>query len=342
MKKKFLSLGVIAILIIMLVTLTGCENKQEDIKNNLKESEKVFDRSKLKVGDYVEYQYDTADNYILKGDISGYKQGNTYKDQEIKQEQLRFRIYNIDEKTGRVDLISATPTRQKIIIGGSSGYNNGVYFLNEIAEKQYSNASLGIKARSIKIEDIENKMTDKGKENILNYIGEKTGIRYGDVKTYTGTYSNYPTILKDENGVGINTEEIKNNGLSRSDIGTIKDKGFEKADTLTVKQNAYVITRELKESIDGTAYNLLYPNSGQSDMWIASRGTFVGTAAGFGLFHSYGNGDDMLGAYRLCSSTGEDETTYSDGRRIRVMVSIEGNVNIEAHEGTMSNMHIIK
>jgi len=58
----------------------------------------------IKIGDYVDYKPDVAEDYIVSGIASG-----TYSDQTIEQDNLKWQILNIGD--GYVDLISSTPTR---------------------------------------------------------------------------------------------------------------------------------------------------------------------------------------------------------------------------------------
>ena len=123
-------------------------------------------REGLEVGQYVKYVPDTyvnpedsSSNYSLPSNVSGYD-----TPQEIPQAQnLTWRIMSINND-GTVDLISNTTEDEEIYIylRGATGYNNGVYILNDIAEKQYSNSSLGVTARSVNIDDIEAKMNSTG------------------------------------------------------------------------------------------------------------------------------------------------------------------------------------
>ena len=119
----------------------------------------------LKVGDYVNYKPDTAQDYILDDAYSGYTVDES-DTQTIKQENLKWRVLSINAD-GTVDLISSSPTSTSIYFQGSTGYNNGVYLLNDITAKLYSNSSLGVTARSLTIEDIEEECSKliKGLDN---------------------------------------------------------------------------------------------------------------------------------------------------------------------------------
>ena len=165
----------------------------------------------LQVGDYVAYTpgSETKSSYPLAASESGYS-----TDQTINKENLSWRVLSINNN-GTVDLISAAPTSKYIYLRGALGYNNGVYLLNDISAKLYSNNSLGVTARSLTIEDVEKHMTEAG----LNYIHEyssSAGVAYGKTKTYTSN-KNYPNLYAYENGSGINGTEVKKDGIGQSD-----------------------------------------------------------------------------------------------------------------------------
>ena len=100
----------------------------------------TIDLSTLAIGDYVNYTYDTEDSdgnaltYSLLSTQSG------YTDQTVAQSSttLKWKILNIDEENGTIDLVSATPSDNTVIFKGALGYNNGVYLLNDMCAELYS------------------------------------------------------------------------------------------------------------------------------------------------------------------------------------------------------------
>lgn len=77
----------------------------------------VVRREGIKVGDYVDYQYDNADDYIIPDDIDWYS-GWSGSSKVVKQNKdVKWRILNIYDD-GRVDLISER--------GINTGDNNGI------------------------------------------------------------------------------------------------------------------------------------------------------------------------------------------------------------------------
>lgn len=142
--------------------------------NGVKITGTKITREILRIGDYVEYTPDTASAYSLTTAVSGYT-----SNQSISQETMKWQIMSVNED-GTVDLISETSTSQKVYLYGALGYNNGVYIINDICNKLYSNSGLNIYSRSIKNEDLEDKMNSYGKNKINNYQAE--GTVYGAKK----------------------------------------------------------------------------------------------------------------------------------------------------------------
>ena len=109
----------------------------------------------LEIGDYVAYTpgSETASSYSLTATESGYT-----SDQTISKDSLSWRVLSINDD-GTVDLISATPTNQGIYLQGATGYNNGVYLLNDLAAIVYPLLPNGTK---------KNKKASKGRYNSDN------------------------------------------------------------------------------------------------------------------------------------------------------------------------------
>ena len=150
----------------------------------------------LQVGDYVEYTYDSAENYSLSTTISGWDE-----EQTIEQDTtLKWRVLKIDEENNKIDLISAEPTQSTVAFGfGETAYNNCVDVINTICKEHYSNSTLGIEARSINIKDIEGQLNEAGinARNTYSYdFKELGGGGYG-ICTYDGE-GDYYELHSDE------------------------------------------------------------------------------------------------------------------------------------------------
>ena len=170
--------------------LKGMNALTEEMNNALGEKPKV-DLSKYKIGDYVNYTYDTASNYVLTSATCGSSSNPT--DGIPQTTGLKWRILNIDEANGTVDLISENPTGTSVYFGNILGYNNGPYLMNEICKAQYSNKSLGVNARSINLLDMEKHLTAAGIAARNAYKDSSDTAKYGTTKTYTSN-TKYPSL----------------------------------------------------------------------------------------------------------------------------------------------------
>ena len=307
----------------------------------------VVTREGIKVGDYVNYTYDTkAEGYNLKAAESG------YSDQTVNQKSgMKWRILNI-HPDGRVDLIGdVSSSDQTVDFKGALGYNNGVYLLNDICKELYSNDSLGVYARSVDLEDIESQMNE---ETGIAARDAYTGtVKYGETKTCIGSYANYPNLYAQENGSGINLtgetekerkEQTKADGIGVNDDGYTSptEETSSKADSLTVTQSFYSFSNTPASYFkdyngsSSTVRDMLF-NTG-TYYWLASRYARCDSAyADFGLRNVYSSD---LGGNIMFYSYG---TAGSNGNRVRPVVSLGFDIKITACEGENSstNMHQI-
>ena len=270
------------------------------------------DFSKFKVGDYVDYKPEletetdeTKKTYSLtpeKSGVSGDPQAISY------ESGLKWRILNINEDTGKIDIV-AEPTTATIQFYGATGYNNGVYALNDMCEHLYSNKAKGVTARSINIADTEKNLTPDGFDT-RNKYKTSWGSQYGATKTYTVNNINYPNNYKNTIGSGVDVAEDKAYTIAQPDIINAVDpyndstytselvSGYTKAKTgnLTITQTYYWM--EINKTNYGAASDVVYHSN---DYWIASR--FAWTVQGFanfGLRHAY----VYMDCYTLYDSTG--------------------------------------
>lgn len=288
----------------------------------------------LEVGDYVDYTYDEAEDYKLESKYSG-----TDNLQKIPQEKdMKWRVLNINDD-GSVDLVSESSTKTLMNLKGTVGYNNGVYILNDICEKQYSNTKLGITARSINIEDYEKNLTEQGEKTRADYVEGSTNVQYGKTKKYEIKASYYPKLYEKENGSGINSDTTKQDGISQSDDGyrqlTTEAQGKADISGLTVTQTLYSIfvTEENFNNIS----SLLSVSSTSDIFWIASRFiTCQPNYAGFGLLR----GGNTIGGFSNYISTSFGATEY--GNLIRPIVPLNSNIQITGGRGTSDEPYTIQ
>ena len=235
--------------------------------------QEVVDRAGINVGDYVNYTPDVnTETYNISDEMSGY---SSWNGQNLKQYNYPWRVLK-KYSDGSIKLISSPAVADRELhLKGVAGYSNGVTILNEIAEKFGSRGD--IKARSINFEDIEECLTDKGKEQRDNYSSYSGGPLYGHTQTYINGEKGYPNLYEQEIGGkidsgkeglsdGIDKENVNKSGLNRSDEGMAT--GYSEANTsLTVTQTCTFI--EINEENFGEAYQVIKLE--HPGYWVASR-----------------------------------------------------------------------
>ena len=269
--------------------LKGMNALTEEMNNALGEKPKV-DLSKYKIGDYVNYTYDTAENYVLTSATCG--SGGNPSTGIPQTTGLKWRILNIDEANGTVDLISENPTGTSVYFSNILGYNNGPYLMNEICKAQYSNKSLGVNARSINLLDMEKHLTAAGIAARNAYKYDSDTAKYGTTKTYTSN-TKYPSLYAGQKGAGVNVAEANASTIAQPDISKGNDPYEESkaiAETepttdntsgtgnpLTVTQTYYYTP--INATNYGDAASVL---SNSNYFWVASR--CVGTDSDYAYF----------------------------------------------------------
>ena len=302
--------------------LKGMNALTEEMNNALGEKPKV-DLSKYKIGDYVNYTYDpVSSGYETK------KEENGYGKQTIAQseETLKWRILNIDEANGTVDLVSAAPTSNTVGFGGILGYNNGPYVMDKICEALYSNNSRGIKARSIDLLDMEKHLTTIGIKSRNENDATDMYAQYGTTKTFP-IYTKYPSLYAGQKGAGVNVAKENASTIVQPDITKGNDPYEESkaiattepttdntsgtGNPLTVTQTYYNIP--ISEPSYGYAGSVL---SNSNYFWVASR--YVKTNPMYVSFGLRLAGTYTRGYYLFDSN----DNTYSHDYPLRPIVSI--------------------
>ena len=307
-------------------TVTGTVNGTTYTKevsvtvNQFKNS--ILEDINIKIGDSVNYTYDSAGSYSLSSTYSGDSSNQTIP----QTTGLKWRILNIDEANGTVDLISENPTGTRVYFSDILGYNNGPYLMNEICKAQYSNKSLGVNARSINLLDMEKHLTAAGIAARNAYTNSSSGKKYGETKTYTSN-TKYPSLYAGQKGAGVNVAEANASTIAQPDITKgndpyeeskaiattepTTDKTYGTGNPLTVTQTFYYIP--INATNYGDAGSVL---SNSTAYWVASR--YVSTDSGranFGLRLANTNTDGNI----LFGSRG---STGIANYRLRPVVSL--------------------
>ena len=298
----------------------------------------VVEREGIEVGDYVNYTPDTSTIEYGVDKLSPEITGSGSNSSAIKQDSLKWRIMNIDA-SGRVDLISEKPTSQEVYFSRARGYNNGVFVINDICKSLYSNNSLGITARNLDLKDIEDKMNEVGKTSRVEYSNE---VKYGETKNYGSGYNQYPNLYAEENGSGINTETVKEDGIDINadwySSPTTEDSSTAN-EGLTVTQTYYGWGNTPSSYFDDQRFYDMIFNTGKT-YWLASR--FADCISPYATFGLCRVSNSTLDGNRMFYSNG-DPSGY--GRYLRPVVSLGADIQItpveNADGSSQTNMHQI-
>ena len=309
------------------------------------------------IGKIVDYKPDTpSTGYDLSTAKSGYSSAQTI---DSKYDPTVWKIMEVDEN-GNITKLFGVPSssQSSVYFNGSTGYNNGVYLLNDICKSRYGNASLGATARSLNIEDIESRMNGAG---IAARNGDKAGTtQYGTTRKYTGSYTKYPAIYAQEKYSGVDVSDVTDgtqviagevnataqskmnpNGKSVSDDiyttlpETSETTGPSKTN-LTCTQTYYGVTQSSSYYDDANFYNMIFGTG--TYFWLASRYVDCNSSnsgANFGLRSVY-NSD--LDGDSLFYSNGD---SLNNGNRLGPVVSLGSGVQIKSGEGTTEKPYVI-
>ena len=239
-----------------------------------------------KVGEIVDYKPDTPSiGYDLSTAKSGYSSAQTI---DGTYDPTTWKIMEVDENGNITKLLGIGS--KDVTFQGSTGYNNGVYLLNDICKSRYGNASLGATARSLNIEDIESRMNATG---IAARNGYKAGTtQYGTTRKYTGSYTKYPAIYAQEKYSGVDVSDVADgtqvitgsvdataqakmnpSGKKQSeDVYTTPTADTSKtaSTTLTCTQTYYYFDSTPSSYFDDTNFHSMIFGTG-TNFWLASR-----------------------------------------------------------------------
>ena len=277
-------------------TVTGTVNgtaytKEVSVEvNQFKNS--ILEDINIKIGDSVNYTYDSAGSYSLSSTYSGYSSNQTI----AQTTGLTWKVLNVDKENDTVDIISTNPTSSTVTFANILGYNNGPYLMNEICKAQYSNKTLGVNARSINLLDMEKQLTAAGIKSRNEYNkGSSTYAQYGTTKTYTSN-TKYPSLYANQKGAGPNIKEAEASKKITQPDTTKGNDPYEESkpiattepttdntsgtgSPLTVTQTYYYIP--INDTNYGAASSIL---ANGTPFWVAARYvTTISDRAGFGL-----------------------------------------------------------
>ena len=303
-------------------TVTGTVNGTTYTKevsvtvNQFKNS--ILEDINIKIGDSVNYTYDSAGSYSLSSTYSGYSSNQTI----AQTTGLTWKVLNVDKENDTVDIISTNPTSSTVYFKGILGYNNGPYFMNEICKAQYSNKTLGVEARNINLLDMEKHLTPTGIKSRNEYNkGDSTYAKYGTTKTYTSN-TKYPSLYANQKGAGPNVSSITPSDTTKGNdpyeeskpIATTEpttDNTSGTGNPLTVTQTYYNIS--INDTNYGTASSILVNGT---PFWVAAR--YVGAYSGYARFGLRFADTGSNGFVMFYSNGGTDGDDYA----LRPVVSL--------------------
>ena len=310
------------------------------------------------IGKIVDYKPNTpSTGYDLSTAKSGYSSTQTI---DSKYDPTVWKIMEVDENGNITKLLGIGA--KDVYFQGSTGYNNGVYLLNDICKSRYGNASLGATARSLTIEDIESRMNATGiAARNANKGLNNWSIQYGTTNTFTRSSAQYPAIYAQEKYSGVDVSDVtagsqviagsvdttaqskmNPNGKSGSDNiyttlpETSETTGPSKTN-LTCTQTYYYFDSIPSSYFDDTNFHSMIFGTG-TEFWLASRYVDCRSDrlfADFGLRHV--DRSDLYG-HSLFYSNGYNNNDYY---RLAPVVSLGSGVQIKSGEGTTEKPYII-
>ena len=312
------------------------------------------------VGDIVDYKPDTPSTGY---DLTAAKSGYSSQTIDGTYDPKTWKIMELDGNGNITKLLGIGA--EDVYFYGSTGYNNGVYLLNDICKSRYGNASLGATARNLTIEDIESRMNSNG---IAARNGYKSGTtQYGTTTSeYPKIHRQYPAIYAQEKYSGVNVSGVANG--TQVVVGEVDATAQAKMNPSgkSVSEDIYTTLPETSETTgpsktnltctqtfwggsqsssyfdDSNFYNMIFGTGTGKWFWLASR--FVNCYSGdwFAYFGLRYVSNSNLGGIALFHSTGN---TYgnlnTEGRRLAPVVSLGSGVQIKSGEGTTENPYII-
>ena len=310
------------------------------------------------VGDIVSYTPDTpSTGYDLSkaksGDSSAQTIDGTY-------DPTTWKIMEVDENGNITKLLGIGA--KTVYFQGPTGYNNGVYLLNDICKSRYGNASLGATARSLNIEDIESRMNATGiAARNANKGYNNQSIQYGTTRKYTGYNTEYPALYAQEKYSGVDVSDITDgtqvitgsadatakakmnpNGKSGSDDiyttlpETSETTGPSKTN-LTCTQTSYRLDSIPSSYFDDSNfYNMIFGTG--KYFWLASRCVNCSSNYSYADFQLHTVYYSSLSRSDLFDSNGR---SFDPDYRLAPVVSLGSGIHVKSGRGTTENPYII-
>lgn len=264
---------------------------------------------KIKVGDYVEY-------VPISTQYSTNAQNTGRATQTLTTENKNWKVIYANETTGEIWITTdGVVNANKVRLSGATGYLKGATELNNICDALYSNSTLGLRARSITVEDI-NKIcnytpTGETRWAIYPYGSAVSGVESYNGREYTKVSHGYATqrIYAYDGG-----------GKSEKDANGLEYRTPEQGNPVYVTQTYYdYVPTEINNIV------------GESDYWVASPCTYLIPSSRYAGFYlrsvSFGY---LSGAYLCNSSTGAIEALSG----LRPIITLNSGIRIDTSDET--------
>ena len=284
----------------------------------------------LEIGSTV--SYNPSGTYLWESEYCSSPENTSYEKTLNSGEGQEFnintwKVFDINEETGEITLVPDHSTADLegggggVYLRGAQGYNNAVKLLNDACSNLYGDSSKGITARSIKIEDIEGKMTNIALTEAHSFSDAQAPYGQQIANGYTQSNSYYPSIYAKEALRSLDGENRISSGLGMSEQTSLIEstddgatngclQGTSLRPTQTFWYGDSSFMRTAFETADNgmNYYDLLMPDGENTFYWVASRCVdtynsdfcrfFVSEVNGgeMGSFNSNDNNSSKMGA----------------------------------------------
>ncbi len=334
------------------------EKAEQAEKAGLDNLEKELDKITINPNDYIGafvtgYEPD-EENCTISVLTSGVQSTEYNKngikengDQEFTTEKdMQWRIWDYDGTT--LTIISSKPTTAKLYLSGAAGYNNGVYAVNEISRKCYTQQGLkDITVRNLRRTDIQKVSTydyTNYKRKIDDYAetDETTGdiVYFGESRSYTDNCK-LPIMWKEfdakwdyEYSKGAKTGTDKECEIWEEENGYIQENGIDNGETTTELKDSYYWHKYSESEFKNSQYyDMLYKDEKDKFFseyfWLAGRCARHYKEGCYFMLHRAGSG--IVGGDILYRSIDDRVDTPSATLRPLVSIDLQSN-NLELIE----------
>lgn len=273
----------------------------------------------IAVGDYIDIDFEEK-TYTTNASATGSPSQNLQTNKDVN-----WQVLNIDQNTGEILIVSDGFANYDIRLAGIEGYMNGPRILDEICSTLYNSEELGIKARCIKLEDLNKALgvnpTSSGKYAFYPY-NEYPG---------TGTYN---SVYKNIRATNTDTRFYVSDSGGNEYTDTLNGFKYKKpTSTNPVCITQTYIRYDLPNTeIANKIKDLLRNKSGASTDfkeswgWTTTQANYVGEYPTDGSFVGYGLQaitTERVSYYSLYSTNGEDYAPENVGLRPIIVLDID-------------------